>query len=58
MEKLRAEAPRAQQPTRWAADRARDIYLIDTAAQGGPEIPRLYCFFVRGELVLFHAELN
>lgn len=56
MEKLRAEVPRVQQPTWWVIDRERGIYLIDTAAQGGPEIPELYCLNIRGELLLFHTK--
>lgn len=58
MEKLRAEVPRVQQPIWWVINRERGIYLIDTAAQGGPEIPRRYCLSIQGELVLFHATLT
>ncbi len=58
MENLWAMIPHAQHPSFWSVDRVRAIYLFDTGAQGGPEVPELYCLDIRGELVLFHASLT
>jgi hypothetical protein len=55
MEKLWSISSYFIEPTRWAADRERDVYLFPLRGSG-PERPSFFGMYVQGEIVIFNAD--